>query len=307
MASREPTITCVGISVLDTVFSVDHALESGGKNLATSLCVRGGGPGANAAVAVAALGGNARLVSNLGADDIGESIVEDLVRYGVDVAAVQRIDGVPSPRSSVTVDGTGERTIINHTDSRLIDSSRSVTAAEIEGSDAVLVDLRWPDGARSAIDVANSIGIPSIVDFDLTTTATPDDVVGSATHVIFSRPGLVTLVGTANIDRALVQVAATTDAFVAVTLGGRGVKWVENDHVRLLPAFPVAAVDTLGAGDVFHGAFAYGIAIGQPTSDALRFASAASAVRCSRPGGRESFPSRAEVEKLLGASGSILR
>lgn len=300
MTARPPTVTCVGISVQDTVFSIDRALRPGAKNLASSLCVRGGGPAANAAVAVAALGGNARLVSNLGTDAIGDSIVEDLVRFGVDVAGVRRIDGVPSPQSSVAVDDKGERTILNRTDGRLIDSSRPVTTAEIDQSDAVVVDLRWPDGARSAIDAANALGVPSIVDFDLTTTETPADILGSASHVIFSRPALVTLTGTADIDRALGQVAATSDAFVAVTLGGRGVKWVEDDHTRLLPSLPVAVVDTLGAGDVFHGAFAFGIAVGQSPPDALRFGSAASAMKCSRPGGRDGFPSRADVDALVG-------
>jgi sulfofructose kinase len=305
MTARPPTVTCVGISIQDTVFSVDRALQPGAKNLASSLCVRGGGPAANAAVAIAALGGNARLVSNLGADAIGEAIIEDLVRFGVDVAGVRQLDGVPSPQSSVAVDGTGERTILNHTDDRIIDSSRPVTTAEIDQSDAVVVDLRWPHGARSAIDAANALGVPSIVDFDLTTTETPADILESASHVIFSRPALVTLTGTANIDRALHQVAATSDAFVAVTLGGRGVKWVEDDAIHMLPSLPVAVVDTLGAGDVFHGAFAFGIAVGQSSPQALRFGSAASALKCSRPGGRDGFPSRTEVEALL-EYGSIL-
>jgi sulfofructose kinase len=302
MAGQIPTVTCVGISVQDVVFRTEHPIEVGGKNLATSVSTHGGGPAANAAVTVASLGGRARLISKLGADTIGGSIVTDLARCGVDISLVRRLDGVSSPLSSVAVDSSGERTIVNHTDSHLIDSTHSVTIGDLEGSDSILVDLRWPDGARSAIAGASALAIPTIVDFDLTTTRNPVDIVASASHVVFSRSALVKLAGTADIDGALSDVATTTGAFVAVTLGGNGVKWIEHDHVRSLSAFPVKVVDTLGAGDVFHGAFAFGIASGRTAEEALRFASATAAIKCSRPSGRGAFPTGAEVEELLGAT-----
>jgi sulfofructose kinase len=302
MSGRIPTVTCVGISVQDVVFRTEHPIQVGEKNLATSVSTHGGGPAANAAVTVASLGGSARLISNLGADTVGDSVIADLARCGVDVSLVRRLDGLSSPLSSVAVDSSGERTIVNHTDRRLIDSTHSVTMGDLEESDSVLVDLRWPDGARSAIAGANALAIPTIVDFDLTTAGNPTDIVGSASHVIFSRSALVKLAGTADIDGALSEVATTTSALVAVTLGGNGVKWIEQDHVRSLSAFPVDVVDTLGAGDVFHGAFAFGIASGRAVEDALRFASATSAIRCSRPSGRGAFPTRAEVDEFLGAN-----
>jgi sulfofructose kinase len=303
MTGEVPTVTCVGIAVRDVVFRTERPLEVGGKNLATSMSTHLGGPAANAAVTIASLGGLARLISNLGSDSPGDSTVAILESHGVDVSLIRRLDGVSSPLSSVVVDPSGERTIVNRTDSRLIDSTRSVTTDDLGGSDSVLVDLRWPDGARSAIAGANALGIPTIVDFDLTTAGDTVDIVGSASHVIFSRPALSKLAGTAEIDDALRDVASTTEAFVAVTLGGDGTKWVGQGHVRSLPAFPVEAVDTLGAGDVFHGAFALGIAAGSPVEDALRFASATSAIKCSRQSGSDAFPARAEVDELLGTMG----
>jgi sulfofructose kinase len=85
-----------------------------------------------------------------------------------------------------------------------------------------------------------------------------------------------------------------------VTLGGDGVVWLEGATSRHLPAFEVRSVDTLGAGDVFHGALAVALAERRPWAEALRFASAAAALKCSRPSGRGSFPTRREVERLLG-------
>lgn len=303
MSGELPTVTCVGNAVRDVVFRTERPLDVGGKNLATSMSTHLGGPAANAAVTIASLGGLTRLISNLGADSHGDSVVATLESCGVDVSLVRRLDGVSTPLSSVVVDPSGERTIVNHTDTRLIDSTRSVTTDDLEGSDSVLVDLRWPDGARSAIAGANALAIPAVVDVDLTTAGNPVDIIGSASHVIFSRPALSKLAGTADIDDALRDVASTTGAFVAVTLGGDGTKWVEQGHVRSLRAFPVDVVDTLGAGDVFHGAFALGIAAGRPVEDALRFASATSAIKCSRPSGRDAFPTHAEVDELLAAMG----
>ncbi len=300
MASRPvPTITCVGIAVQDLVFSIPRTLAGGAKNLATSLRTVGGGPAANAAVTIARLGGRARLIVKLGDDAVGDSIVDDLRRNGVEVSGVRRLRGVPSPLSSVAVDPGGERTIVNHTDRRLNDGAGAVTIDELDGTAAVLVDLRWPDGARSALAAAAALGIPSVVDFDLTGDDPPFDVVQVASHVVFSQPALMKLAATNDVDRALRSVAGSTPAFVAVTLGADGVRWVERDSIRSQPAFAVDVVDTLGAGDVFHGAFALAIASDRSIDDAMRFAAGASALTCTTPGGRAGIPDRAQLESFL--------
>ena len=293
------TVTCVGISVHDMVFSLGGTLNLGTKNLATTMGTVGGGPAANAAVTVAALGWTAQLVSKLGTDAIGDAMVRDLERSGVDVSRVRRVAEAPSSVSSVILDKSGDRTIVNHTDERLIDASAGVTADDLVGSDAVLVDLRWPHGASSAIEAATHLGLPSIVDFDLTTSDASAEVVRTATHVIFSRPALVNFTGMTEVSGALRAVAAKTEAFVGVTLGGDGFAWFEQDQVRTVPAFPVVVVDTLAAGDVFHGAFALGVAQNDSLDRTIRAASAAAAVKCSRPGGRNGIPNRADVDEFL--------
>ena len=293
------TVTCVGISVHDMVFSLGGTLNLGAKNLATGIHTVGGGPAANAAVTVTALGGTAQLVSKIGTDAIGDAMVRDLESFGVDVSRVRRVAEAPSSVSGVIVDKSGDRTIVNHTDDRLIDASAAVTADDLAGSDAVLVDLRWPHGARSAIEVATHLGLPSIVDFDLTTSNGPAEVVRTATHVVFSQPALASFTRIGDVSSALREVAAKTEAFIGVTLGGEGFAWIEQDDVRAVPAFPVAVVDTLAAGDVFHGAFALGIAQNDSLDQTIRAASAAAALKCSRPGGRAGIPTRAEVDEFL--------
>jgi sugar/nucleoside kinase (ribokinase family) len=90
---------------------------------------------------------------------------------------------------------------------------------------------------------------------------------------------------------------------VVVTLGERGLLYLEHGEPRRLPAFPVAAVDTTGAGDVFHGAFAYAVLKGWDLSRTVAFASRTAALSVTRPGARSSIPSLAEVEAVCGPAG----
>src|SRR6185369_2243297 len=101
--------------------------------------------------------------------------------------------------------------------------------------------------------------------------------------------------------QALKKIAKLTPSFLAGTRGPMGTIWLnENGELEETPAFPVHTVDTLGAGDVFHGAFALAITEKQPLRDALRFASAAAALKCTRFGGAYAAPQRTEVEEFLG-------
>ena len=101
--------------------------------------------------------------------------------------------------------------------------------------------------------------------------------------------------------QALKKIAKLTPSFLAGTRGSKGTIWLdEQGDLQETPAFPVHTVDTLGAGDVFHGAFALAITEKQELRQALRFASAAAALKCTRFGGAFAAPQRAEVEQLLG-------
>jgi sulfofructose kinase len=108
--------------------------------------------------------------------------------------------------------------------------------------------------------------------------------------------------GTADPDQALAELSGRTDGWVAVTLGGDGVAWLDGSTTRHLRPPDVAVVDTLGAGDVFHGAFALALAEGRDEAAAIRFATAAAAAKCSRPGGQDGIPTRATVDALEAGS-----
>jgi sugar/nucleoside kinase (ribokinase family) len=119
---------------------------------------------------------------------------------------------------------------------------------------------------------------------------------------VFSAEALHATTGTEDDIAALRRIAALTPAFVGVTNGAGGMTWLEGGQARHMGAFPIAAVDTLGAGDVFHGAFTLAIAEGQPIKAAMRFSAAAAALKCTRHGGAFGSPQRIEVEAFLAES-----
>ncbi len=293
-------MTCVGISTLDLIFRVETHPTEAGKYRASDRHEVGGGVAANAAAAISALGGGSRFIGCVGDDPTGDRILVGLGEFGVDTAAVRRVIGASSPLSSVLVDAVGERLIVNHASEDLFANGAPVEAREITSTDAVRVDMRWPAGAIPALVAARTEGIPGIVDCDHDPMANRGaDILRAASHIIFSMPTLMALTGTADPADALRRASEHTDAWVAATAGEDGVYWLGGESLHHRPGFVVDAVDTLGAGDVFHGAFALALAEESPLDRALLFASAAAAIKCTRPGGRAGTPNRAEVEGFL--------
>jgi sugar/nucleoside kinase (ribokinase family) len=122
----------------------------------------------------------------------------------------------------------------------------------------------------------------------------------ASSHLIFSADTLYATAGTENTEQALRKIARLTPSFVGVTHGPHGMSWLDRDGgFRHMPGFPVHTVDTLGAGDVFHGGFTLAIAEGAGIDEAMRFAAAAAALNCTRFVGAFAAPTRDEVESFL--------
>lgn len=295
-------VACVGIAVLDLVFRLPDLPRAPKKHLAQDLATVLGGMAANAAAAAARLGARAGLVSRVGADPAGATLLAELEAHGVDVRAVERVAGIPTPVSAVLIDAAGERLLVNYADARLLEEAPAPAEPLPGPVDAVLVDGRWPRAAVAALEAARARRIPGLADLDHP-MAEPwaGRLLAAASHICFSRDGLERWTEARDPEAGLRMIAARSSAELAVTLGAEGVLLRTDHGFRHLPAFPVRAVDTLGAGDTFHGVLATALGEGRPWEEALRFAAAAAAIRCSRPSGRDAFPTRAEVLALLGA------
>jgi sulfofructose kinase len=200
--------------------------------------------------------------------------------------------------SSVIIGQDGDRTIVNRTDPALWADTQVPTASDVSGSGAVLTDVRWLSGALAAASAARVLEIPTVVDWDLTDQAVPDELLDLATHVVFSEPAFEQRFRSIS-ESKVAEVARRHDTVVGVTQGSAGVVWASGGSGHRTNAFGVEAVDTLGAGDVFHGAFALGVARGLDISDIVVMSAAAAAVKCAAGGGREGFPTEADVAALL--------
>ena len=304
---RRPRILCTGIAVLDEVFRLDEFPRADAKVEAAEFLAVGGGCAANAAVAIARLGGDASFAGPLGGppgqEPISDRILAGLAREGVECAGCVRLDGVASGISAIFVDMRGERTIVTHRSRRLDAVTPLDPEKLVAGADAVLADNRFPDFSLPICRAALRRGIPVVLDADK--PARPGEALFSAcSHVVFSAESLRATMATDDLASALRQFGHATNAFLAVTNGANAVQWRDDGGaIREMPVFRVTAVDTLAAGDVFHGAFTFALIEGEDAAAAMRFAAAAASVKCTRFGGSTAAPTRAEAEALLAQAG----
>jgi sulfofructose kinase len=265
------------------------------------LTTVGGGPAATAAVAIARLGGRAVLAARVGDDAVADMIVAELrgLRRRLPARCVAA-RAAQSSLSAVIVDAAGERMIVNHLDPSLPVDPAWLPGPAALGAQAVLVDTRWPEGALAALQAARAAGLPAVLDADRPIPA-DGALLRAATHVAFSADALADYTGIAEPARALAEVARSLPGWCCVTAGGEGVHAMENGAPRHYAAFDVPVVDTLGAGDVWHGAFALALAEGRDETAAVRSASAAAALKVQRTGGRAGAPTRVELDAFLAA------
>lgn len=298
-------VVCAGTAVIDNVYKVEQFPVTGTKTRATDFQQILGGCAANASVAVRRLGGRSRIASAIGGpqgeDLTGDAILARLKSEGVDTSTIMRIDNVKSSLSSILIDRDAERLIVNYRHPKLSSALPSKIDRILAGADVLLVNNRYPEFVLPIAQEARARNMIVVLDGEQTAAAHGMDLPMTATHIVFSAEGLRSSAGMDDLDAGLRHVACRTGAFVAYTDGARDMVWLAGDELQSLATFRVKAVDTLAAGDVFHGAFALALAEGQAVRAATRFAAATSAIKCTRFGGGTGAPTRDEVEKFLAA------
>ncbi len=291
-------ICCVGISVQDRIFTLATLPQVEGKFFALDLKEQGGGPAATAAVCCARLGATVDMIARVGDDSTGKGIIAELASERVNTEHMIVVKGATSTQASILVDAKGSRIIVSFPSPSLVADASSLEAIDFSQYDVVLADVRWPEGALAAFKLAKAAGVPTVLDADITPQPI-DDLIALASHAIFSKPGLEKFAGNANIEEALCYAATKTDGAVYVTLGDAGYSYVKGNKIQNAQSFKVNVVDTTGAGDVFHGAFAYALGLSDMSTDErLRFAAATAALKCTKRGGRSGIPTLNEVKQF---------
>jgi sulfofructose kinase len=263
------------------------------------LIEQGGGLTATALAAVGKLGGRAAMLGNVGDDSSGRKIIAALRDVSVDTTHLRAVPGTRSRFAFCVIhEATGQRSIFFDTGTAGTPGPDEVDPGLIARARVVLIDGTTGAGGLRCAEIAREQGKPVVLDVERS-SAGSDELLRLATHPVIPGEYAASFAGGGfPLDgcRAIQQMGPHT---VVATLGDQGCVAVEGEAVHRVPAFDVPVVDTTGAGDVFHGAFAYGLALGKSLAVNLVFASAAAALSCRALGGRAGLATLGEVEELV--------
>ena len=230
VGTRAPLVLCAGIIVLDKVFRVEEIPRRDSKVEAKDFFIVSGGCAANAAVAVARLGGRAALAGPLGGPDgedgNGDLVLATLARETVDCSACQRIDGLATGLSAIFIDSSGDRTIVTYRDQRIATVLPADPERVLAAADLVLADNRYPQYVRPICEAARRHKLRIVLDADKATVA-DDALFRIASHVIFSAECLRATSGRSDLAEGLAVIARQTDAFLAVSNGPNDILFLE--------------------------------------------------------------------------------
>lgn len=304
-------ITVVGSFNLDLVIEVPRFPATGESILGKNFRRACGGKGANQACAMARMGMQTHMIGSVGCDTAGDEMLAALRLAGVDISSVLRRDDVPSGMAMIWIDATGQNQIVvaggaNDTLSEMVVHNRE---EQICRSQALVVQLETPlPGVIAALRLARAARVLTVLN-PAPFVSLPDEVLKLCDYLIPNAHEATQLSGVEIIDIPSAQLAARalrtrSGANVVITLGAEGVWLDTNVFTGLVPAVRVEAVDSVGAGDTFIGAFVVRLVEGASPLEAAQFGCAAAALSVTRRGAQASIPERDEVDRLIATAGA---
>ncbi|MEZ5278090.1 MAG: ribokinase [Opitutaceae bacterium] len=305
----KPKITVIGSANIDFVMQVGHLPAKGETVVDGRFFQAFGGKGANQAVAAARAGGAVCFVAALGGDLLARTYLDNLRKDGIDTEQVTLEPGIAGGSALVMFDQQGDNYLTVAPGSNYRVTPERVHAAEdlIASSDWIILQQEIPlESNRAVLELAAKHGRPVMLNYapahDL--RLKPD---ASVHGLIVNEHEAASLSGRSLAAENQVEAARMATAlrekgghrFVVLTLGKAGSVFADAFDTRAVPAFPVNAVDTTAAGDTFCGSLAVSLGEGRPLPEAVRFASAASALSVTKVGAQSSIPTRSDIDAFL--------
>lgn len=290
----------LGLNATDTVLRVREVPPLGGKERIVSIERQAGGQVATALVTCQRLGLRTRYIGRVGDDEGGKFQLASLREEGVDVRYVRVARKTPNQLGLIVVDQrTGERTVYWERHPRLTVQPSEVPAGAIRAARALLIDGCDVEAALKAARCARQGGIPVVADLD-TVYRKVERLFPYIDYLIASSNFLPSVTGQDDPFRVL-EFMATEYGIQApgMTLGREGALVFCQGRFYYSPGFVVETVDTTGAGDVFHGAFIYGLLAGWEMGRTLDFSNALAGLNCTVLGARGGIAPRAAAERLM--------
>lgn len=294
-------VTGLGLNAMDTITVVDRFPLPSTKVPIRQIRLEPGGQVATALVTCRRLGLSVRYIGSVGSDDLGRAQLASLTEEGVDTRWVRVVDGVSSQMAiSIVEEGVGERTILWHRDPRLIFPPSGVNESMLRHARLLHLDGRDSAAALEAARTARSLGIPVVIDIDKRYDATTEALLERVDYLIAAGDFALAFTGERDPERAALALSARFPrALTGATLGEHGAVFVRGGRPIRSRAFDVQVRDTTGAGDVFHGAFIFGILQKWELDRTVRFAHAVAAMNCARLGARGGIPTLEEALRFL--------
>ncbi len=303
--SRSNRIECVGLGLcaLDYTFVVDRYPRLDDKIDAASFSRQGGGPVPTALCTLSKFGVRSALIGKCGKDSDGKLLRDELRRFGVNSRYLILDPDSRTPRAFIIVDKeSGKRTVIlDRTETSAL-SPDELDATVIQRAGFLLIDGREPETSLTAAVLARKADVEVILDAG-SPRKNIGDILPYVDHLVVSNRFSLDFTQEVDPGRAALKLAHMGFKSVVITSGHKGSIGATSDgQLFQQEAFKVNVVDTTGAGDVFHGAFIYGLVQRWELSRILEFASAAAALKCTRLGGRHGIPELSEVRALIEAT-----
>jgi len=300
----QPNIVVVGSSNTDMVIQVPELPAPGETILGGKFSVLAGGKGANQAVSAARAGGRVCFISKVGRDDLGKRALEGFEKDGIDVTQIKQDPDAPTGVAMIYVNDRAENCIAVAAGANENLSETDIIAAGemIAGASVLVVQLEIPiKTVEKAVELAAESNV--IVILNPAPAQTLSDEL--LRHVSILTPNeteaslLTGLEVNDNLEAVATKLHKKGVKTVIITLGSKGSFVSSDDFSGLVPAFPVKAVDTTAAGDVFNGALAVGLAENKSLKYAVQYASAAAALSVMRMGAQISAPADKEIKDFL--------
>jgi sulfofructose kinase len=297
-------VLCIGHAAWDISVFVDGYPAENSKAEIHTMLECGGGPAANAACLLSRWGVACGIAAAVGADSYGDRIAEEFLAAGTDITLLERSSNNVTPVSVIVVnEQNGSRTIINRKGTVPIFVSAKMGLSPLMPAPRVLLF----DGHELAASLQAMELFPNaktILDAGSLRDGTRElakrvDYLVSSERFARQMSGVPDLDSAENQAKALAALYEYNRHPVVITRGEREILFGYMDRLERFPTFPVQAVDTTAAGDIFHGAFAYGVLTESTVKQTLQLAAAGAALSVTAPGGRTSIPSLAQVREML--------
>ncbi len=291
----------VGLTCYDLAAVIERWPE-GDRGRLLEYTPAGGGMCSNAIVTMQRLGARCALATCVGQDDPGRFLKEDLEREGVDARFVRMARGGRTQVSlNISVRGTDEKTLLALGTRRLALRPGQVARgfwSALEHSRLLHVDGFFPELAMPALARARRANV--ITSLDITHADKHAEALVRGCDVVFAPVEFVeAFFGHRHFERAAWELYKMGPRWAGVTLGEYGAIGVAGDQMIRQPAFNVNAVDTVGAGDAFHGSMAFAALRGWAFPKAMRFAAAVGAMSCTALSPRAPLPTLRQVQRFL--------